>query len=189
MSCWLALEQLQPLHVDLIEQPVAAGADQGLDGYADARSRSVPTSRCPRKTICRDWSDRYQFVNIKLDKVGGLTAGLELATAARTAGFRLMVGCMLGGSISVAPGMVLAQQCEVCDLDGPWLQAEDWPSGHRLSPGTHVHTYAGVVGMRRGSATPLAVAMRRFSRGLRELARVVRFRRRYNESRCEGNPW
>ena len=61
--------------------------------------------------------------------MGGLTAGLELAGAARDAGFRLMVGCMLGGSISVAPGMVLAQQCEVCDLDGPLLQADDWPDG------------------------------------------------------------
>jgi len=40
-----------------------------------------------------------------------------------------MAGCMLGGSVSVAPGMVLAQLCEVCDLDGPWLQAEDWPGG------------------------------------------------------------
>ena len=122
------VEQLQPYGVDLIEQPVAVGADQGLAGYAGA----IP--------ICADESlstkddlpglvGRYQFVNIKLDKVGGLTAGLELAAAARAAGFRLMVGCMLGGSVSVAPGMVLAQQCEVCDLDGPWLQAEDWPSG------------------------------------------------------------
>lgn len=122
--------QLQSLHVDLIEQPVAVGPDQGLAGHADA-------IRIP---ICADESlstqadlpglvGRYQFINIKLDKVGGLTAGLELATAARAAGFRLMVGCMLGGSVSVAPGMVLAQQCEVSDLDGPWLQAEDWPHG------------------------------------------------------------
>lgn len=120
--------RLQALGVDLIEQPVAVGADRGLDGYAG----EVP--------ICADEAlstqddlpglvGRYQFVNIKLDKVGGLTAGLQLAAAARAAGFRLMVGCMLGGSVSVAPGMVLAQQCEVCDLDGPWLQAEDWPQG------------------------------------------------------------
>ncbi len=129
---------LHDLRVDLIEQPVAVGPDQGLAGYAGA----VP--------ICADESlstlddlpglvGRYQFVNIKLDKVGGLTAGLELAAAARAAGFRLMVGCMLGGSVSVAPGMVLAQQCDVCDLDAPWLQAEDWPHGiafheGRMSP-------------------------------------------------------
>jgi len=66
-------------------------------------------------------------VNIKLDKSGGLTAGLDFAHAARAAGLRLMVGCMVGGSLAMAPGMVLAQLCEVADLDGPLLQAEDWP--------------------------------------------------------------
>ena len=120
--------QLRAFNVDLIEQPVKAGADAGLSGFQG----QIP--------ICADESlstpddlpglvGRYRFVNIKLDKVGGLTAALQLAGAAREAGFRLMVGCMLGGSVSVAPGMVLAQQCEVCDLDGPWLQAEDWPGG------------------------------------------------------------
>ncbi len=120
--------QLQPLRVDLLEQPLAAGADVDLAGYAS------PIPLCADESLSTQ-SDlpglvgRYQFINIKLDKVGGLTAGLELACAARAAGFRLMVGCMLGGSVSVAPGMVLAQQCDVCDLDGPWLQAEDWPHG------------------------------------------------------------
>ncbi|MBP6796654.1 MAG: dipeptide epimerase [Luteimonas sp.] len=120
--------QLQPLRIDLIEQPVAVGPDRGLAGYASA----IPL--CADESLSTEGDlpglvGRYQFVNIKLDKVGGLTAGLALAVAARDAGFRLMVGCMLGGSVSVAPGMVLAQQCEVCDLDGPWLQAEDWPQG------------------------------------------------------------
>ncbi|MDW2980950.1 MAG: N-acetyl-D-Glu racemase DgcA [Rhodanobacter sp.] len=121
-------QQLHPLRVDLLEQPLAAGADAGLAGYAS------PIPLCADESLSTQ-SDlpglvgRYQFINIKLDKVGGLTAGLELACAARAAGFRLMVGCMLGGSVSVAPGMVLAQQCDVCDLDGPWLQAEDWPHG------------------------------------------------------------
>ena len=122
------VEQLQSYRVDLIEQPVAAGADQGLAGYAGAIPLCADESLSTQDDLA-GLVGRYQFVNIKLDKVGGLTAGLELAAAAREAGFRLMVGCMLGGSISVAPGMVLAQQCEVCDLDGPWLQAEDWPSG------------------------------------------------------------
>jgi L-alanine-DL-glutamate epimerase-like enolase superfamily enzyme len=72
---------------------------------------------------------RYDFVNIKLDKSGGLTAALELAHAARAAGLRLMVGCMNAGSIAMAPGMIVAQLCEVVDLDGPLLQAEDWPDG------------------------------------------------------------
>ena len=122
------LPRLQELRVDLIEQPVAAGRDEGLAGYDGAIPICADESLSTREDLAR-LVGRYQFVNIKLDKVGGLTAGLELAAEARAMGFRLMVGCMLGGSVSVAPGMVLAQQCEVCDLDGPWLQAEDWPQG------------------------------------------------------------
>ena len=68
-------------------------------------------------------------MNIKLDKSGGLTAALDFAHAARAAGMQLMVGCMVGGSLAMAPGMVLAQLCEIADLDGPLLQAEDWPDG------------------------------------------------------------
>jgi L-alanine-DL-glutamate epimerase-like enolase superfamily enzyme len=78
----------------------------------------------------------YDFVNIKLDKAGGLTAALDLATAARAEGLRLMVGCMLGSSLAMAPAMVVAQQCEVIDLDGPLLQAQDWPEGIVYHNGT-----------------------------------------------------
>lgn len=120
--------QLRPLRVDLLEQPVAVGADAGLSQFHG----QIPICADEALSVPADLPGlvgRYQFVNIKLDKIGGLTAGLDLAEQARAFGFRLMVGCMLGGSVSVAPGMVLAQQCEVCDLDGPWLQAEDWPGG------------------------------------------------------------
>lgn len=121
-------ERLRDYGVDLLEQPVPAGEDAGLAEY-----------RCPIP-LCADESmstagdlpslvGRYEFVNIKLDKVGGLTPALHLAEEARRLGLRLMVGCMLGGSVSVAPAMVLAQQCEVCDLDGPWLLARDWLGG------------------------------------------------------------
>lgn len=72
---------------------------------------------------------RYDFVNIKLDKSGGLTAALDFAYAARAAGLRLMTGCMVGGSLAMAPAMVLARLCEIADLDGPLLQAQDWPDG------------------------------------------------------------
>lgn len=119
---------LQPYGVDLLEQPVAAGHDRGLSGYSGPIPICADESLSTRDDLA-GLAGCYQFVNIKLDKTGGLTAGLELAAAARAAGFRLMVGCMLGGSVSVAPGMVLAQQCEICDLDGPWLQSEDWPRG------------------------------------------------------------
>lgn len=119
---------LVALGVDLLEQPVAVGLDEGLAGW-----------RCPIP-VCADESinttddlpkllGRYDFINIKLDKTGGLTAALELARAAQKAGLRLMSGCMVGGSLAMAPAMVLAQICEINDLDGPLLQAEDWPGG------------------------------------------------------------
>lgn len=119
---------LVELKVDLLEQPVKVGLDDGLQGYQSP----IP--------ICADESintiadlpalvGRYDFINIKLDKTGGLTTALELARAARKQGFRLMSGCMCGGSLAMAPAMVLAQLCEINDLDGPMLQSEDWPGG------------------------------------------------------------
>lgn len=120
--------------VDLIEQPVAAGADAGLAGFRSP----VPLCADESLSTAEDLPGlvgRYSFVNIKLDKAGGLTSALLLAEQARAHGLRLMVGCMLGGSVSIAPAMVLAQQCEVCDLDGPWLQAQDWPQGMRYADG------------------------------------------------------
>lgn len=117
--------KLAKLKVDLLEQPVPVGGDDDLE-----LGRS-PIPVCADEAI--DTIDdlvrlktRYEFVNIKLDKTGGLTAALELAHAARAEGFRLMVGCMVTGSMGMAPGMVLAQLCEVVDLDGPLLQSEDW---------------------------------------------------------------
>jgi L-alanine-DL-glutamate epimerase-like enolase superfamily enzyme len=119
--------RLAELRVDLLEQPVPVNADDELV----AGQSPIPV--CADEAIdtiddLQRLKTRYDFVNIKLDKTGGLTAALELAHAARTAGLRLMVGCMVTGSIGMAPGMVLAQLCEVVDLDGPLLQAEDWPN-------------------------------------------------------------
>jgi L-alanine-DL-glutamate epimerase-like enolase superfamily enzyme len=119
---------LAGLGVVLLEQPIKVGDEAGLDGY-----------RCPIKLcadeLINDADDlakavgRFDVVNIKLDKAGGLTAALRLAEQARAAGFELMVGCMAGSSLSMAPAMVLAQQCAFVDLDGPLLQSEDWPDG------------------------------------------------------------
>ena len=116
------------LRVDLLEQPVPVNGDDEL-----VAGRS-PIPVCADEAIdtiadLERLKSRYDFVKIKLDKTGGLTAALELAHAARAAGLRLMVGCMVTGSVGMAPGMVLAQMCEVVDLDGPLLQAEDWPNG------------------------------------------------------------
>jgi L-Ala-D/L-Glu epimerase len=130
-----SIEQLQELapalaqlRVDLLEQPIN---ERDGDRLANL---DLPVPVCadePANTVddLPQLVGRYDFVNIKLDKSGGLTAGLELAQAARAAGLRLMVGCMVGGSVAMAPGMVLAQLCEIADLDGPLLQAEDWPDG------------------------------------------------------------
>ena len=126
------LDELAPrlvdMRVDLLEQPVPINAGEQL-----------VAGRCP-VPVCADEAidtaadlprvrGHYDFVNIKLDKSGGLTAALELAHAARAAGLRLMVGCMNAGSVAMAPGMIVAQLCEVVDLDGPLLQAQDWPDG------------------------------------------------------------
>ena len=126
---------LVDLRVDLLEQPVAAAADAGLAHIVCpiplcADEAADTAADLPRLV------DRYDFVNIKLDKTGGLTAALDFARAAREAELRLMVGCMVGGSIAMAPAMVLAQQCEVADLDGPLLQAEDWPDAIEYVNGT-----------------------------------------------------
>jgi L-alanine-DL-glutamate epimerase-like enolase superfamily enzyme len=126
---------LAELQVDLLEQPVPADDDAGLAGL------DLPIALCAdepvhtREDIAR-LTDLYDFINIKLDKSGGLTAALELATAAEAAGMRLMVGCMLGSSLAMAPAMVVAQRCEVIDLDGPMLQSEDWPDGITYRNGT-----------------------------------------------------
>lgn len=126
--------RLSKLGVVLLEQPIAVGDEAGLDGY-----------RCPvalaADELVGDRSDleqargRFDYINIKLDKTGGLTEALALADAAEKAGFGLMVGCMAGSSLSMAPGMILAQRCAFVDLDGPLLQSQDWPDGLVYSDG------------------------------------------------------
>lgn len=115
------------LGVVLLEQPLAASVDEGLLGY------DCPVPICADE-IVHDEQDlprvlgKYSVVNVKLDKSGGLTAGLRLAHAARREGLRLMVGCMAGSSLAMAPAMIIAQLCEFVDLDGPLLQSDDWPN-------------------------------------------------------------
>ena len=119
---------LADLGVVLLEQPIPVGAEAALDGWVS------PVRLCADELI-DDADDlakaqgRFDVVNIKLDKTGGLTAALGLARAARQAGFDLMVGCMAGSSLAMAPATILAQQCEFADLDGPLLAAEDWADG------------------------------------------------------------
>lgn len=108
--------ELAALDVFMIEQPLPQGQDEQLDGYVGA----VPL--CADES-CQDRADldriqgRYAWANMKLDKTGGLTEALALAEAARSRGMRLMVGCMMGSGLAMAPAYVLGALCEVVDLD------------------------------------------------------------------------
>ena len=116
--------RLAELGVAMIEQPVPAGADEILADYRG------PIALCADEA-CHDRSDldrvtgRYEMVNIKLDKAGGLTEALALAEAARARGLGIMVGCMLGSSLAMAPAMLVAEGADIVDLDGPLWLADD----------------------------------------------------------------
>jgi len=128
---------LAELAVAMIEQPLHAEADQGLAGEAR------PVALCADES-CHDRGSlpglvgRYDLVNIKLDKTGGLTEALALKAEAERLGFRVMVGCMLGTSLAMAPAVLPAQGAEVVDLDGPLLLAEDRAPALRFE-GSELH--------------------------------------------------
>lgn len=112
------------LRVDLIEQPLPAGRDEDLRGYSSPVPLCADESLHDRDSL-DDLAGKYQAVNIKLDKAGGLTEALATADAARARGLKLMVGCMLGTSLAMAPAMLVAQDASWIDLDGAWLLAKD----------------------------------------------------------------
>jgi L-alanine-DL-glutamate epimerase-like enolase superfamily enzyme len=116
--------------VTLVEQPLPAGKDEAL-----ARIRR-PVAVCADESVHDRASldglrDRYDAVNIKLDKTGGLTEALAMADAARALGFDIMIGCMVATSLSMAPAMLLTLQARFVDLDGPLLLARDRDGGLR----------------------------------------------------------
>ncbi len=116
--------------VTLIEQPVPAGADQCLAAFPHA----IPICADESVHDCASLAalvGKYDAVNIKLDKTGGLTEALRLAAEAARLGFDLMVGCMISTSLAMAPAHLLAQRARVVDLDGPLLLARDRPHGLR----------------------------------------------------------
>ena len=132
------VEAMQPLLVEaraaLLEQPVPAGEDDWLEDFAPA----VPICADESVHVAADLpivARRYQAVNVKLDKAGGLTAALELAEAARAHGLGLMTGCMVSSSLSIAPAFHVATMSDFIDLDGPvWLR-EDRPDGVTVEGG------------------------------------------------------
>ncbi len=122
------LERLLPaLHeagVELVEQPLARGMDAMLDGLRPPVPLAADES-CTDRASLAALAGRYQYVNIKLDKCGGLTEALAMADAAQALGLGLMVGNMCGTSLAMAPAFLLAQRCSYVDLDGPMLQQMD----------------------------------------------------------------
>ncbi len=115
---------LQRLGVALVEQPLPAGDDDALIGMA----RPVPVcadESCHDRASLPRLRGKYDVVNIKLDKTGGLSEALALKSAARAEGYEIMVGCMVGSSLAMAPATLLARGAMVTDLDGPLLLAED----------------------------------------------------------------
>lgn len=128
------IERLQPmlaeLRVDLLEQPLPAGEDDALEGFAPL----VPIAADESAHIADDvaaLAGKYQVINIKLDKTGGLTGALALAEAASAAGLGVMTGSMISTSLSIAPALVIAAGSRFVDLDGPLWLAEDRPGGVR----------------------------------------------------------
>ncbi|MEM9999271.1 MAG: N-acetyl-D-Glu racemase DgcA [Pseudomonadota bacterium] len=118
------MREAASLDIALIEQPLPAGQDQAL------ASIPHPVPICADESVhcSRDMgklTDRYDYINIKLDKAGGLTEALKMRDEAQKLGFGIMVGCMVGSSLSMAPAVFLAQDADYVDLDGPLLLAKD----------------------------------------------------------------
>lgn len=133
------IENLMPdllaLGIEFIEQPVRRGQDDTLDGL-NAPIPIVADESCTDRRSLPGLLDRYQGINIKLDKCGGLTEALDLARQARSMGFDVMVGNMCGTSLGMAPAFVVAQLARWVDLDGPLLQRSDRPYAMRYANGT-----------------------------------------------------
>ena len=129
-----AMPMLLECRVAVLEQPVPAGEDRWLEGFRS------PVPICADEAIhtiaeLDTVAARYDAVNVKLDKAGGLTAGLELAQAVRARGMKLMSGCMVCSSLGIAPALHIAQMADWADLDGPLWLAQDRDGGVRAQDG------------------------------------------------------
>ncbi len=125
---------LADIGVEMLEQPVPAGADAGL------RDLDCPVPICADESLHTSadlpaLKGLYDMVNIKLDKTGGLTEALNLKRQAIDMGFEIMVGCMVGTSLAMAPAVLVAQGAKIVDLDGPLLLKEDRENGIDFTDG------------------------------------------------------
>jgi L-Ala-D/L-Glu epimerase len=122
------LPQLVEFEVAMVEQPLPRGADAELEGFSSPIPLGGDES-CLTLSEYEQAASRYDVINIKLDKTGGLTEALALAERARSEGKRLMVGNMTGTSLSMAPAYVIGQFCDFIYIDGPLLLARDIEGG------------------------------------------------------------
>lgn len=118
------LPALAALEVALIEQPLPAASDDALAQIDPVVPICADESAHTSADLAR-LAGRYQAVNIKLDKTGGLTEALRMKAQARALGLQLMIGCMVSSSLSIAPALLLAQDADFVDLDGPWWLKQD----------------------------------------------------------------
>jgi len=120
--------RLKQIGVELVEQPLPAGKDEALAGMTRPVAVCADES-CHDRASLAAVAGRYDAVNIKLDKTGGLTEALALKREAEAAGYKIMVGCMLATSLSMAPALLLAEGAAFVDLDGPLLLSRDRQPG------------------------------------------------------------
>ena len=120
--------ELHQLGVELIEQPFPANADEVLENL-DHPIPVCADESCHTTADLRRLTNRYDMINVKLDKTGGLTEALRLCDRARDSGFKLLIGCMVCTSLGIAPARLLASNADWVDLDGPLLLARDREHG------------------------------------------------------------
>lgn len=128
------LPALAELRVAVIEQPIPADQDSALESLTPAVPICADESAHTSSDLDRI-ARRYQAVNIKLDKAGGLTEALAMRARARALGLQIMVGCMVSTSLSIAPAVLLAHDADFVDLDGPWWLREDRTDAMRFIDG------------------------------------------------------
>ena len=126
--------KLKRLGVELIEQPFPASADEILEKL-DHPLPICADESCHTTADVPRLKNRYETINVKLDKTGGLTEALLLCQRAREMGFKLLVGCMVGTSLGMAPARLLASNADYTDLDGPLLLARDREHGLQYQNG------------------------------------------------------
>lgn len=126
---------LKRLNVKLVEQPLSVAEDEALLGFDSPVPLCADESLHTRKELAR-CARLYSHINIKLDKSGGLTEALLLKREAEALGLKIMVGCMVATSLSMAPAVLVAQGAEFVDLDGPLLLARDRDNGLKIEGST-----------------------------------------------------